>query len=312
MEGEVTIQGWGRQGVQGREIFSEDLDALTRDVPLSRGLGRSYGDASLPPPSRAIVANTTLANRILAFDAATGTLTAEAGLSLMDLNAVMTPKGFFPPVTPGTQFVTLGGMVASDVHGKNHHVSGTFGRHVDAIRLRVASGEILTCSRTEHPELFFATLGGMGLTGHVLDVTFRMEAIPSPWIYQETERLPNIDAIIEGLQSAAKDWPMTMAWMDSLVQGDAMGRGILYRGRWATPDEAPQGIPRRPLRIPIPFDFPNFLLNPLTMRFRSSIMAWVPGRMGTSRAMEMPGRGKERRPSPSGPQSFTTTRKLIP
>ena len=133
----------------------------------------------VPRADGEIVLNTTLADRILAFDEATGLVRAEAGLSLVDLHRITLPKLMFSPVTPGTQFVTLGGMVAADVHGKNQHTAGNFGDHVTKLRVRVADGRVIECSPDEHPDLFSATIGGMGLTGHILEVEFRLERIPS-------------------------------------------------------------------------------------------------------------------------------------
>lgn len=266
------ICGWGGVGAEGEERFSEDLAALTRDVPLSRGLGRSYGDSAVPPPSQAVIANTTLADRLLAFDERTGVLRAEAGLSLYELNRVLLPRRFFVPVTPGTQFVTLGGMVASDVHGKNHHVAGCIGEHVLALRLRLGDGRIVDCSKTDHPDLFRATLGGMGLTGHILEVTLRMDAIASPWILQETERVPDLDTMLDKLKEAARGWPMTMAWIDCLKRGPHMGRGVLYRGRWATPQEAPAQDPRPKLRLSVPFMFPSWAMNDVSMRIFNALV----------------------------------------
>lgn len=260
------IAGWGRVGVRGRERYSEDLRGLTLDVPLSRGLGRSYGDSSLPPPSRAVVANTTLADRILGFDPETGVVRAEAGLSLVGLHRVLFPRGYFTPVTPGTQFITLGGAVAADVHGKNHHVAGCFGAHVRELLLRVADGRIVRCSPVEERDLFRATLGGMGLTGHILEVEFRMERVPSHWILKESERIPNIDAFLEALAAAARSWPHTVGWIDCLAQGASMGRGILAKGRWATPAEAKASLPRERPRPGVPFEMPELLLSPLSVR----------------------------------------------
>jgi decaprenylphospho-beta-D-ribofuranose 2-oxidase len=255
------ISGWGRTAVRGRELFSEDLRGLTRDVPLSRGLGRSYGDSSLPPPSRAVVANTTLADRLLAFDAATGVLRAEAGLSFAAMHRVLLPRGFFAPVTPGTQHITLGGAVAADVHGKNHHVAGCFGAHVKSLLLRVADGRIVTCSPEHERDLFRATIGGMGLTGHLLEVEFQLERVPSAWIYRETERIPSIDAFLAGLSQAAGAWPHTMGWIDCLSGGRNLGRGILMRGRWAAPAEAPPYAPSPPLRPTVPIEMPGAVLS---------------------------------------------------
>ena len=149
------LSGWGRVPVvPGYQVRSENLDAITVDVPLTRGLGRAYGDAALPAPGDARIAGSTLADRIIQFNPETGDLAAEAGLSLDELYRAFLPRGWFTPVTPGTRFVTLGGMVAADVHGKNHHVDGCFGRHVTSLRLRVADGRIVDCSRTVEPDLF--------------------------------------------------------------------------------------------------------------------------------------------------------------
>jgi FAD/FMN-containing dehydrogenase len=252
--------------VPGRELRSEDLETLSRDAVLIRGLGRSYGDSSLPPPGHPVVAGSSLADRILAFDPETATLRAEAGFSLFELNRLFWPRGFCAPVAPGTQFITLGGMVAADVHGKNHHRDGCFGQHVLSLRMRTADGRILECSPDVEPELFRATLGGMGLTGHILEVHFRLLRIPSPWIRAESERISDIDRFIEALKEAGPSWPYSMGWIDCLSRGRAMGRGILIRGRWAEPGEAPPHVPRPKRRPQVPFVLPGFVLNRWTVR----------------------------------------------
>jgi FAD/FMN-containing dehydrogenase len=259
------LSGWGGLAQPGVEVLGEDLEALTAGRVLSRGLGRSYGDSSLPPPGQLEVATTVLADRILAFDRETGVMRAEAGLSLFALNQVMLAQGFFPPVTPGTQFVTLGGAVASDVHGKNHHVAGCFGAHVLRLRMRVADGRVLHCSREEHADLFLATIGGMGLTGHILEVEFRMDKIPSSWIWQRAIKVPNVDAYVEALDAAAKEWPMTVGWLDCVAKGRSLGRGILYCARWATREEAPAKLATPRPRLVVPFSLPSVTLNGLTV-----------------------------------------------
>ena len=272
------LRGWGGTGVEARERRSEDLVALTKGAVLSRGLGRSYGDSSLPPPSQPRAVNTTLADRILAFDPATCVLRAEAGLSVLELNRLFLPRRFFLPVSPGTQFVTLGGMVAADVHGKNHHVDGCFGAHVTALLLRVADGRLVDCGPEKESELFRATLGGLGLTGHILEVAFRMKRIPSPWIWAETERMRDIDAFMDGLKDAARAWPFTMGWIDCLKRGAALGRGVLMRGRWAESHEAPPHPPRPRPRPSVPFALPLSLVNPLTVRAFNSLYYHLPRR----------------------------------
>jgi FAD/FMN-containing dehydrogenase len=262
----AMLSGWGRVGVPGREVRSEDLRAITRSAVLTRGLGRSYGDSSLPPPGESWVAATPLADRILGFDAAPGVLRAESGLSLGTLNRLLLPRGFYAPVTPGTQQITLGGMVAADVHGKNHHRSGCIGSHVHSLLVQVADGRVVRCSPDEERDLFRATVGGMGLTGHVLEVEVRLERVPSAWILRETERVPDIDAFVAALKRAGPSWPHTMGWIDCVSGGTRLGRGILMRGRWAEPREAPPGLPRPLLRPALPFVFPGFVLNPVTVR----------------------------------------------
>lgn len=261
-----TLSGWGRRTVPGREVQSEDLRRITAGVSLTRGLGRSYGDSSLPANARSLAANACLADRLLAFDPATGVVRAEAGLSIGELHRVLVPRGFFTPVSPGTKYVTLGGAVAADVHGKNHHVAGTFGAHVTSLTLRVADGRVVTCSPTLERDLFRATLGGMGLTGHILEVEFRMERIPSPWIFQESERVADIDAYLAALDNAAREWPMTVGWLDCLARGASMGRGILIKGRWAAASEAPSRLPKPPLQPTVPFVLPEWVLSRPTLR----------------------------------------------
>lgn len=279
-----VIESWGRLRVAGTELLGENLADLTADAPLSRGLGRAYGDAALPAAGRPVVAGTRLADRILSFDPATGLLHAEAGLSLKDINRLFWPRGFTSPVLPGTQLISLGGMVAADVHGKNHHLDGTFGSHVERLLVRLpargkanereasqARGTVVWCSRTERPEVFRATLGGMGLTGHVLEVVVRLQAISSPWIWSEREHYGDLTSLIAGLAEAAPAWPFTVAWADCL------GRkvpGVLFRGRWATADEAPAAPPVPKKRLTIPLDAPSWLLNRLTIRVFNLIIGW--------------------------------------
>jgi len=240
---------------------------------LSVGLGRSYGDAALPPArSSRPLARSTSADRLLSFDSERGVLRAQAGVCLADLIRVFLPRGFFTPVSPGTAFVTLGGMVASDIHGKNHHVAGCFGEHVQALRIRTGDGQIREIGPKQESELFDATLGGMGLTGHILEVEFELERVPSPWIREERQIVPHIEELIPRLGEAGSSWPMTVAWIDTHQQGPTLGRGSLWLGRWATPDEAP----RRPFpgiveRLEVPLEFPSGLMNAYTLGLANSI-----------------------------------------
>ncbi|MDI3288815.1 FAD-binding oxidoreductase [Polyangium sp. 15x6] len=271
---EAILSAWGRLALPGVELLGENLESLSLGTTLSRGMGRSYGDSSLPARGTDRVVSTRLANRILAFDARTGVVRAEAGLSLVELNRLFVPRGFFPPVTPGTKFVTLGGMVASDVHGKNHHREGCFGAHVRSLRMRLADDSIVTCSPTEHADLFHATIGGMGLLGHILEVEFTLHRIPSPWIFMESERVRDIDEFLAALGRAAPRWPMTMGWIDCLQRGRSMGRGILMAGRWAEPHEAPKEPPRAAAELTFPVELPDWALNPTTASLFNTAYYW--------------------------------------
>ncbi|MBL8605360.1 MAG: FAD-binding oxidoreductase [Myxococcales bacterium] len=269
-----SLSAWGMLPMPGTEIITEDLSHSTLDAVLSRGLGRSYGDSSLPARATDRVVATRHANRILGFDPETGILRVEAGFALAELNRLFMPLGFFSPVTPGTKFVTVGGMVASDVHGKNHHREGCFGAHVRWLKVRLADNSVVTCSPTELPDLFDGTIGGMGLLGHILEVEFTLHRIPSQWVYMESERVPDIDSFISGLNTAAPKWPMTMGWIDCLTRGRSMGRGVLMAGRWAEAHEAPATTPRLGPKITLPFMLPNWLLNPLTASLFNFAYYW--------------------------------------
>lgn len=272
--GEPTLAGWGNLPVPGREVLTEDLERDTRGAVLSRGLGRSYGDSSLPPPSRREVVGTRLADRILRWDGHTGLLRAEAGFSLWEFNRLFLRRGWFIGATPGTQMVTLGGMVAADVHGKGHHSHGSFGAHVRELKLRLPMGDVVACSPERDPELFWSTIGGMGLTGHILEVECQTQAIPSPWILGESERIDDIDHFIHALKEAGKTWPFTVGWIDCLSRGKRMGRGILDRGRWALPHETGG----RPLpftrRLVVPFMFPSWALGRFTVQAFNTLYYW--------------------------------------
>jgi decaprenylphospho-beta-D-ribofuranose 2-oxidase len=277
--GEEEIAGWGRHPVgRGRVERPERLALPAGGRPLvPRGLGRAYGDAALPASPGGLVLETTRADRIHSFEPATGRLHCEAGLSLAEILRVFVPRGWFPPVTPGTKFVTVGACVACDVHGKNHHRDGSFGSFVDRVTLCTADGRLVECGPDRERELFLATLGGMGLTGLIVDVTLRLRRVESPWIVLETQGMASLDAMLEGLRLSATHWPYTVGWIDCLARGADLGRGILMRGRHATQVEA--GMRRAPRALPlrVPFDAPEWLLNPLFMRWFNRLYAWSHG-----------------------------------
>lgn len=262
------LSGWGRyRGAECEVHRPADAAALARNLStlpdaIARGNGRSYGDASFNPA--ATVATRHL-DRLVNFDAKTGALTCEAGLLLGDLIDIMLPRGWWPRVTPGTKLVTIGGMVACDVHGKNHHGAGSFCDHVDWIDLATGEGEPLRCSRTEHPDLFAATCGGMGLTGVVLRVRFRMMRVETAAVSQRTVRAPTLAHAIDQFEQSL-DSTYSVAWVDCLASGDRLGRSAILLGEHARVDELPASrratplgrAPRRAKRVPI--DLPPFVL----------------------------------------------------
>jgi FAD/FMN-containing dehydrogenase len=256
----MRIHGWGRYPVAEARVLAPatagqlaDALAAAGQPLIARGLGRSYGDSSLAP----LVLDNTRRHLLLEFDDAGGVLRCEAGATLADLLEVLLPRGWFPPVTPGTRFVTVGGAVASDVHGKNHHLDGCFSAHVLALELMTADGAVLRCSRTEHPELFRATCGGMGLTGVIVTVTLQMRRVASAYIDQTTLRAGSLAQVLE-LFERHRGAAYSVAWIDCLARGASLGRSLLMLGEHA--DEG--GLAPRPGRNrTLPVDLPPQLLN---------------------------------------------------
>ncbi|MGH7015326.1 MAG: FAD-binding oxidoreductase [Stellaceae bacterium] len=237
----MMLAGWSRYPraeccVIAARSRAEAVGAVAAEPSLiARGNGRSYGDSSLNPEA---TLDMRRADRFLAFDAASGVLEAEAGVLLADILDRLVPRGWFPPVTPGTKFVTLGGMLVADVHGKNHHKTGTIGDHVESLTLVLADGSVARCARDENAALFAATLGGMGLTGVILSAQLKLQPIATAYVRQETLRARDLDEIM-ALFEASRDWTYTVAWIDCLARGRDLGRALLDRGKHADCDELP-------------------------------------------------------------------------
>ncbi|MDE2228427.1 MAG: FAD-binding oxidoreductase [Alphaproteobacteria bacterium] len=265
----MMLAGWGRYPrAECRVVAPHERDELIATLAaqnslIARGNGRAYGDSALNP-------DLTLAlrhrDRFIAFDDASGVLEAEAGVLLADILESLMPRGWFPPVTPGTKFVTLGGMLAADVHGKNHHKTGAIGDHVESLDLGLGDGSVVRCARDDNPALFAATLGGMGLTGVILSARLKLQPIETAYVREETLRARDLDETM-ALFEASRDWTYSVAWIDCLARGPALGRALLYRGEHARRDElsadkhgAPFAVPaRRARRVPV--DFPGCALN---------------------------------------------------
>ena len=236
--------------------------ASPKDKPiLAYGLGRSYGDSCLNPGG--LLIDTSGMDRLITFDRESGVIRCESGISLGRVLEVSVPAGWFLPVSPGTKFVTVGGAVANDVHGKNHHVAGTFGMHVRALELYRSDGTRHLCTPTENVELFRATIGGLGLTGFIAWVEFQLEKIPSAMIVEDVIRFESLAEFFQLERESAAAFPFTVAWADCLATGPALGRGVFFRGRFAPAGGfRAHGGPR----VAMPFDAPKLALSPMFMR----------------------------------------------
>lgn len=222
---------------------------------LPRGYGKSYGDSCLFEDQTLL--DITSLNHLLEFDESSGILKAEAGLRFDKALRFLIPNKYFLPVTPGTKFISLAGAIANDVHGKNHHAAGTFGRHVNKFELLRSNGERLICSPSENSELFKATIGGLGLTGIITWAEFKNTPSPSPYFYVENIKYKNLDEFFEINDESVDEFPYTVSWVDCTSSGSSLGRGIYNRGRMADPntDIIPEKEPDDGMKQ-FPFDAP--------------------------------------------------------
>ncbi|MDA8345361.1 MAG: FAD-binding oxidoreductase [Thermaerobacter sp.] len=261
----MEIAGWGHALRTEAEVVRPELVTRLRESLLSgngiaRGLGRAYGDAALATDR---VWQTTRLNRMLRLGA-DGLLTAEAGVSLGEIIRLALPQGWTLPVTPGTQWVTLGGAIAADVHGKNHHEVGTFGQHVTEIILCTADGDLHRIGPDQEPDLFWATVGGMGLTGVIVEASLRLVAAETGYLTVDYERTQGLEETLEWFSGNDAAYPFTVAWIDGLSTGRSLGRAVLMGGRITERRELQQGTEVYPMprgAIGVPFEFPSGTLS---------------------------------------------------
>lgn len=241
---------------------------ITTDAIVGRGLGRAYGDSALLADG--LVADCTGLDRFIAFDPESGLVTCEAGVSFADIVTLFLPRGWFLPTTPGTKFVTVGGAIAADIHGKNHHRLGSFGNFVEWIDLLLADGSVVRCSRSADPELFFATLGGMGLTGLILAAAFRLVKVETASLRVRYRKTTDLATTLEAFEEGDASCEHSVAWIDCMAGGASLGRSVVMQGSPATRAEI--GSRSDPLQLPVrrrkavPFTPPLSLLSPLTVR----------------------------------------------
>ena len=233
-----------------------------KDHLIARGNGRSYGDSSLGDN----IFSTLRLNKFLAFNQENGTIECQSGVLLADIISVVVPTGFFLPVTPGTKFITVGGAIAADVHGKNHHVDGSFARHIEHFELMDERGEITRCSPTENPNLFWQTCGGMGLTGIIIAAKFRLKKIETAFITHISRKTKDIESTMRAFESSSGS-TYSVAWLDCFGTSKSLGRSILQLGEHSKIDEIPSALSSDPLILPpkaklaIPAFLPSFALN---------------------------------------------------
>ena len=273
------IESWGRYPKATPAKVTRLTDRNARlpesDLPmLVFGNGRSYGDVCLNDGGHILLGRGL--DRFIAFDAEQGILRAEAGVLLSEILDIIVPKGWFLPVTPGTRFVTLGGAVANDVHGKNHHRAGTFCHQVRAFELVRSDGTRRVCSPTENPEWFAATVGGLGLTGLITWVEIQLRAIEGPWIQAESRRFGNLSEFLALSEESDRRHEFTVAWVDCAARGANLGHGILLSGNFA-PASAGQGKrPKAHGLLDVPFTPPISLINPLSLKAFNALYSRKP------------------------------------
>lgn len=267
----AKLTNWSNYPIVSRHIFTpkDKNDLISHfssfDVCIARGNGRSYGDCSY---SKNVI-QTNQMNRIISFDAVKGVIRCESGVILDDILQLIVPKGYFLPVTPGTKLISIGGAVASDIHGKNHHIDGNFSNYVETIELLNKDGELVQLKKTD--ELFLQTIGGMGLTGIILEVEFRLKKIETSFLKVKHIKSNNLNEIID-LMIQNKDFTYSVAWIDCLAKGNKLGRSVLMLGEHASWNELSQKQQQFPLQVhqkakfKLPIYFPKWFLSKLFIK----------------------------------------------
>lgn len=281
---QTELNGWGRYPRQQCTLSRPERYAglMPSESVIARGQGRAYGDAALNENGHVLL--TERVNRFLEFDETSGRLRAEAGVTFDEILNTFVPWGWFPKITPGTRYVSLGGALAADVHGKNHHHEGTFSAAVNSIKLITADGEQCDCSPAESSDLYWATVGGMGLTGIIGEVEMALHPIESAYIEATHHRARNLDEAFSLFENEVRDEPYSVAWIDCLSKGANLGRSVVMAGRHAELDDLESGLRNSPLELAnrgvknFPVDLPGWVLNPLTVSAFNSLYYRVEGR----------------------------------
>jgi decaprenylphospho-beta-D-ribofuranose 2-oxidase len=265
----MKIYGWGRYPTIDAQVLLPQTRSdcaiflKSNQILLPRGMGRSYGDSA----NSSSVIQSDYLNHFIEFNELTGVLTCEAGISIREMLELIIPKGWFIPVTPGTSFISVGGAIACDVHGKNHHLSGTFSEHILSLDLMLGTGEIVNVTKNSYPDLFRATCGGMGLTGMILSASIQLKPIKSSQIHQTTIKTSCLEAVFEQFEANHAS-TYSVAWIDCLASGKQLGRSLLMLGEHAQEGNL-KLAEKKSLNIPI--DMPSSLLNHHSIKVFNSI-----------------------------------------
>lgn len=277
------LAGWGNFPVTASYNFYPSTEAevaktIKQGNLVPRGLGRSYGDQAINENGR--VAICTHLNHFLGWDEKEGILECEAGVSLEEIINVFGPKGWLPMICPGTKFVTIGGAISNDIHGKAHHVDGSFFNCVISFTIMLANGEVVAASRTEHADLFEASFGGLGLLGVILTAKIRLRKIETTYFKQKSIKVKNLEEMLKALEEYSH-FNYSVAWVDPLAKGNKLGSGVLTVGNAAGLNDLPSSLRKEPLKLhkksklTVPFFLPGFLLNSLTVRMLNRVIAFV-------------------------------------
>ena len=280
----TQLSGWGNWRPQPCHVArprNEDdllgwLGSVAHESWIARGLGRSYGDAAVNAHGGVLLLEHY--NHLLAFSPDEATIDCQAGVTLGEILEVIVPRGLFLPVTPGTKFVTLGGAIAADVHGKNHHRDGNLSNYIVDLELMLADGQRVVCSPRENAQLYWATVGGMGLTGVILRAKIRLLAIESAYMQTECRRLAHLDELLAAFPTSDNEFRYSVAWIDGLATGRQFGRSVLMLGNHAKPDDLKPSRRAAPLQLPshhyfsVPCHAPGWFLRQATVR---AFNAWT-------------------------------------
>ena len=278
------IAGWGNYPMSDSYVFqpsgeSDLKKVLNKLKVIPRGLGRSYGDQAVNDAKH--VAVCTKMNHFIAWDEAQGLLECEAGVSLEEIITYFAPKGWLPMICPGTKFVTIGGAIANDIHGKAHHIDGSFVNCVISFKIMLADGSTVEASRTENSDLFWANFGGLGLLGVIISAKIKLRKIETTYFKQKSIVIKNLDEMLEALDKYDHEYNYSVAWIDALAKGKKLGSGVLTLGNAAKLDELPENLKKEPLKIhpkgklSVPMFMPNFTLNGFTVKILNRLIAFV-------------------------------------